>query len=355
LHSGQHKGDLKKFEHYNKIIKSNLPIYQAELIAGEYYGHICSFYAKSNSLRREIIPIIEKYLDELVVLNKKYFSYQLYIRTKSLQIIYYEIDNNWGQILKTCQQITNYYSSHPQLASIALVSMTLLKKTQCLLFLRKFKEGEKVALEGLKSSPQGGRNWMFTLSVYYCLLLHSRQFQKARVAFETLTDYKDHAHLEMYKIHEAFIHYLIRIGKIKEAPEDKKLKPFRLGKFLNEVPVYSKDKRGSNITILILQILFLLEDKKYDIIIDRAESLQSYSRRYLKDDETYRSNCFIKMLLCLPAAGFEKDEVLKKARKYSDLLHAMPLEKAKQSPEVEVMPYEMLWEFVIDSLSRHQK
>ncbi|MEZ4990407.1 MAG: hypothetical protein R2824_08340 [Saprospiraceae bacterium] len=356
LHYGVSAGDEKKFDYYNNLVHINISVYQAELKAEEYYAHICSFYVKSTLINTRILPIIEKYITELNELNNKYSSYRLYIHHKSLLMIYFEMQKNkWNELLDLCNDIINYYTLNSKFASSNLVSITLLRKVECLFFLRRFKEGEEIAIQGLNLGVKESLNWFFIADIYFILLLHSKQFNKAKDIFISVNKnnhINNKFHHERKKIQEAFIHYLLRIGKIKEQPGDKKLKPFRLGKFLNEMPVYSKDKRGSNITILILQILFLLEDKKYNTIIDRAESLKSYTHRYLKEDETYRSNCFIKMLLCLPETGFQKDKTLKKAKKYIDLLHAVPLEKARQSPEVEVMPYEVLWEFALDSLDR---
>ncbi len=57
-------------------------------------------------------------------------------------------------------------------------------------------------------------------------------------------------------------------------------------------------------TIKLLQILFLLTDHKYGQIIDRIDALNQYTYRYLRKDETFRSNCFIKMLVLMTKADF---------------------------------------------------
>ena len=44
-----------------------------------------------------------------------------------------------------------------------------------------------------------------------------------------------------------------------------------------------------------------------------------------------------------------------KAKKHIKQLLSVPIEKAKQSPELEVIPYETLWEFILESLDRHKK
>ena len=52
----------------------------------------------------------------------------------------------------------------------------------------------------------------------------------------------------------------------------------------------------------------------------------------------------------IPNANFHKVAVQRKAQKYYDKLMANPLEIAKQTYEIEIIPYEDLWEFALDSL-----
>lgn len=56
------------------------------------------------------------------------------------------------------------------------------------------------------------------------------------------------------------------------------------------------------------------------------------------------------MLLQIPHCGFHKAGVERKTSKYLNRLQTMPLDVAKQSHEIEIIPYEELWELVIDSL-----
>ena len=123
-----------------------------------------------------------------------------------------------------------------------------------------------------------------------------------------------------------------------------------MGKFLNSIPIYSKDKRGMNIPILIIQILFLIVKKDYGQLIDRMESIQKYSSRYLRADANIRSNCFINMLLQIPKANFHKIGVERKSQKYYDKLLTNSIKISNQAIEVEIIPYEDLWEFILESL-----
>lgn len=201
--------------------------------------------------------------------------------------------------------------------------------------------------------PPGVANWYIAQHYQLIILYHTGSFEEAhKVFYEGFFNHpfeKQYPNtLELWRLHEAFINFLMVIGKIKH--KENSTARFRLHKFLNDVPLYSKDKRGSNITILILHILFLLQQEKYSAIIDRVESLKTYTHRYLRRDDTFRSNCFIKMLIQLPAANFHREAVVRKAQPYWKKLLSVPLHKANQAAELEIIPYETLWEFVLDSL-----
>ncbi len=171
--------------------------------------------------------------------------------------------------------------------------------------------------------------------------------------FEQASSHPSFKHLdpvnaESWKISEAYLLYLLYVGRVSSNSE--KAFSFRIAKFLNEVPIFSKDKKGMNIPILIVQILFTIAQQRYDLAIMRMDSIEKYCARYLRKDDTYRSNLFIKMLLCIPQAGFHRVAVSRRAAKYRDLLLKHPLEYANQGHQIEVIPYEVLWEMALDSL-----
>ena len=56
------------------------------------------------------------------------------------------------------------------------------------------------------------------------------------------------------------------------------------------------------------------------------------------------------MLLTIPENSFHRAGVLRKAEKYFRKMEEFPQNLAAQSYEVEVIPYEDLWEFVVNTL-----
>ncbi len=194
----------------------------------------------------------------------------------------------------------------------------------------------------------GTYNWAIVCQYKVIYYLHTGELQ---TAFDIYREAVEHYDImfenlkEQWRITEAYIYFLIEAGKVV-APESYARK-FRLNKFLNQVPVFEKDKRGNNIPILIVQVLFLLLRKKYGQIADRVEALDQYCYRHLRRDETFRSNCFIKMLIETYKANFHPVATRRKAVRYTKALNNNSIETSGQPGEIELIPYERLWGMII--------
>jgi hypothetical protein len=137
--------------------------------------------------------------------------------------------------------------------------------------------------------------------------------------------------------------------------EQMKLPKFSVNKFINSVPFFSKDKKGQYITIHVIKILFLLQKSKYDQIINLSDSLNQYTYKYLKNDETLRSNCFIKMILKMVRAGFHPVRTQAHVKPLFQRLASSKVVIDERSSEVEIIPYEELWSYIIEIISTNKK
>jgi hypothetical protein len=128
---------------------------------------------------------------------------------------------------------------------------------------------------------------------------------------------------------------------------------FRLARFLNEVPIYTRDKRGFNISILVVQMLFYIVRNNYGKVIDRIDALNQYTYKYLRNDETYRSNCFIKMLVKIPTANFHPVRTKLHTRDLEAKLRAREMTVEELMGEVEVIPFHDLWDIILEVLEKN--
>ena len=200
---------------------------------------------------------------------------------------------------------------------------------------------------------------IFRLVYYFILSCHERHYKTAYETVHVAIKHKSFKGLhgkikQLWYINRAFAHFFLQCGKVLLSDEERtRLKKFRIYKFINEVPIYSKDKRGMNISILIIQILFFVWEKKYKKVQLSISSLSRYCKKYLADDDTYRSHCFIKMLVQLAKADFNPIRGQRYAKNFHDKLLARPLATSRQAIEIEIVPYEHLWEMILEMCGRN--
>ncbi len=154
---------------------------------------------------------------------------------------------------------------------------------------------------------------------------------------------------EHWIVIEACINLLIAAGEISPESDWPKLRHFRAASFENKVFNLTKNKKGENIQVLVLQALFSIVRKKYDSAIDRTASLESYCNRYLKDDENLRNNCFFKLLLITTKSGFNRRVTERKGETVLERLKGAT-DRSKLN-NIELIPYETLWRILLKHLT----
>ena len=348
--------DKKKMEYYLKKNRELILIIEAENYVRESNTIISHFYVShKGAMSSDNLAIIKNRVEKMNELKNKYQTYFIVNYTNDLSFYYFQTIKNYPKALETAlnslEEIKNNsegFSLFQTYRNIGIAHLLLNNFNDSIIWLNKAKE-----FPSTKS-----RYWFFITSLLYINYAHQDLRKLFELSYEVLSNgylTEDPYFHEQWKIREAFLHFLIRADKIQLTEAEKKsLKPFVIGKFLNSVPFHSKDKSGQNITIIIIQILFLLIDKKYDKIIDRIDALIQYSYRYLKNDDTFRSNCFIKMLLKMIAADFHPVRTRTYTADLQKKLEKSSLVTDEKSSQVEIIPYDYLWEVVMELLEKYK-
>ena len=114
-------------------------------------------------------------------------------------------------------------------------------------------------------------------------------------------------------------------------------------KFRNDIKDFSHDKMGMNIAILAAEVLLDFVEEKDDELWDRIAALEKYRERYLRNNEdTHRSQLFIKILSILSKYNYDRNKFLEKAEPYLAEIRRAPLQISNQAHELEIVPYEQL-------------
>ena len=351
-HYSRFEPNTLKFKKYSEIHKKYNELYELEVIAEDYHNELRSTSAKKRGVySQELADKAQQYLEDLKNKKGDLESRKLNHYYYLLSIFRYEIVSDFENIIKSCQasiamfeksqSVGFFYGNYARI----LIAQIALKRY----------DNAFVTLEKLNSIPfpQATRVWFQVKQINIILFWHMKDYQPSvEIFLDTFHNPNSKKVSQLirneWKLLEAHVHLLIEFDRIDPTEHKKRLRKFKLSRFLNDVPGASKDKEGHNIQILIIQVIFLLRLGDIEKALNRIQVLNQYRNKYLKKDHTYRSNVFIKMLIVLVQNQMHKTATERKSAKYINLLKEHPIEKSKQSIGVEMIPYEDLWEMILE-------
>ena len=362
IHYGAKQLNLKKFKRYSKLLSNQLKALEAYSKATEYDTLIKIKYFKRLASHDELHQEAGIYRKELRQYLQLTTAPKFLMTAFNLFVNEYLIINDHHNAIKVCEEAIELFNKKetPNKAGKSFFFLNLINLYRQT---KQYQKAEITIQEVLELNiyAKESNNYIGIFDKYIMLSFYQQDYQKAYEIYnkaifkQDLRKYRK-AYQNQFKLYEAFLNFFIAIGKIEPTQSEYPLLPkFRVSKFVNDVPAFAQDKRKFNITLIIIQVLFLIQKKKYDVVIDKVEALHMYCHRYLKKDDTFRSNCFIKLLLVLPKSNFNRIAVERNAKKLLDRLKSVPLEEANQAEDLEVVPYDDLWEMVLDMLDTNTR
>lgn len=357
LHYGARLGDKNKFQYYNSLFKKYRALYFLEEEAQESYIDLIINYVNNRSPKsqqhdRAILAIEALDSQEVKGDSHQYKLYRYLIELMAATTIY-----DYRKAMEICEDAIEYFTTKNYEARLPL-QIFYYQELVCHVQLGQFEAGKYAAEKCSSFILEGSFNWFKYQELYQILAIYTEQYSEAaRIYLETISHPRfeflpDNAK-EVWKIYHAYLYFLAINQKIDSPQLESKIKnSFKLGRFLNEVMIFSKDKSGLNAAILTAQIMILISEGRHEETIDRLETTQQYCYRYLQTEYTQRTYLFLKMLLKVPHLGFDREQIVQKTQKIMEQLRDVPLEVANQAVESEIIPYEKLWEMLLESMQK---
>jgi hypothetical protein len=151
-------------------------------------------------------------------------------------------------------------------------------------------------------------------------------------------------------LYGGYLHLLVQFKKLDVKTVEKITGPFKMVRFNNDFEIFDRDKEGMNIPLFLLPLLYSLaqgsdHEEEYGRSVD---AIEKYRKRYLDNDLNRRSASFTNMLLALGKIEFEQASAERKIKKEMAVLTSLPPQEAGQSLAVEIIPYEDLWQMLVE-------
>ena len=334
------------------------PAFLFEVVIQNEYENLIQQLINHKGFKKEFAPLAEELTRKYEAEAKQYpYVYvQYYFR---LIAVYAKIfKHDWAGGLDIANGALEFFYGKPLKIEICILAFNH-QKTACLVMLGRHEEARETIRQGLELIITGSPLWFKNRELATINALYAGNYPEA---WQIAKSAWQHERLpvispldqESWRVYQGYLLCLVKMGKMDLSPREKgELPRFRLGAWLNDLPLYSQDKRGANIPVLILQALFLLLEERLDEFDKRVEALRKYRQRNLDPaSEHFRTDCFIRLLELIPAYGYDLQKITERAQPLLDKLQSVSVDILDRGFEVEVLPYERQWNLATEMLAR---
>lgn len=348
-------GDEKNFELYDQYGKQFQDILNAEIRSEEFFQRVTMHYTKPFAKIKNLEEKISTYCQALESLSEMFDSPVL-VYTKYLVWVYrYHMIRDFESVISTCEKIEAYAENNPNYYQAANIETVYIKKMSAYLHLNDFDAGRQVAEIAFKKLLQGSSAWFELMEYYFLLAIQTDNVNQAYSIFQRVVGHKLYKKVDTkvknkWYLFELYIQYYFSIASNDASPMVKSTRKskFKLNKFLNEPVLFPLKYRIFAVQSIIVQVLFLINQKKYEMASDKIEQLRVFANR-LNSIENFRVINFVRLLQQLSKANFEVEQI-SIADKYYQRLLEQPMYYRGASGELEVIPWEKLWNHILKRL-----
>jgi len=347
-------GNEEEFNKYNQGTEE-----YARLSANENRAYSCleSLYVKlanTNFYTKEVKELAKEKLEEVTKIyeeSKTYLTGLFYFRVR---VIYEELCEDYHAALKTWDSFDKYIEGYKNYEYNIRMAEMAVQQFYCYLCLEDYEASQKSAVKCEMYYKPPAHNWLLYKEYYFLLAMHTRKYNQATatiqqiIAMPSFRFFSDNRQ-EKWRLFEAY-NFIMQKASGVNTDTNPQFSRFRLTKFLNETPIYNKDKEGFNISILVIQIMIFLLDKKFEELAEKVDALKRYVSRTFQKDTEYKSHIFIKMIILANKNHYNYPKTIKATEELFADLKIKKYTHSNSYEGLEIVPYAHLWEVVLDCI-----
>jgi len=349
------RGNKKKSLAYYNDCQEALIASSNEIKAEWYNSDLRYHFTKSKEITDSVREKATLYYEELSQIDEKYQTRVFNVNFLTVAIIYFESIFDYQSLCIFLEGNLKQFSNKFPGATGGIM-MIRLYYINYLLRIKNVAEAYTQIEIGLEIEPPNSLRWfrLKELKMLYGLRAYNTELTvNIYNEIKAVRRYKTLSSVMRNRIELLWLHGCI-YNALKAGQTDgvQLLKDIRLARYLNSIPELYVDKKGMNVSIIIIQLLYYIILKDLDKLDSRFEAIEKYLTRYMKSDPLYRSYSFIRMLLQVPKQNFHPVAVQRHAKKYIANLEAISFLESHHPIEIEVMEYEVLWEELLRFLEK---
>ena len=231
----------RKVSYFNKIIAKHKKIREVEEEMDDIYSEFALTFNSTRSLKEK-----NTFIERTESLMKQQQNYQICIRGYAILAACFAGDQH--KLLSYSRQALSYFESirfyarKPRVVFAGLAIPPLIE-------LEKYDEAMKL-IRRYKPKEKNPNHFNYSMYQAVIMLREGRYFECEPFLYSLSLYGASVAFKQHWEILKAYLHALSEINEVRLT------KNFKFGKFMNSVGVWASDKKGSNLNLVVLEVLF---------------------------------------------------------------------------------------------------
>ncbi len=351
-------GKISDFEHYDQLLTKIFRSYEEELISAGYIERIVMIFNRQMGGRAKFAEEFARYEAELRKLLSENSTYNFRLNYYRVLVRARSAAGQHREIIAAARDGIKFLQEYPHLLQKERLADFWYYQLQSFLMVKNYEQAFQAATECAKLYNVGSNSWFSFRESFFLLLMNTLKFKEAEEVLQESVSHTRYVQLpeaaqEHWEIFKYYLNFALKSQAVSRAPEV--LRRFNIDALMRMVPVARRDKHGLNVAILIAQVLQMLETRNYNGVMDRMEALGTYRSRYLQASMTQASSLFFKLLRIMENNSFNYKLARDKGRRFYNQLCNEHFEIVDVEQELQVLPYEWLWERVLDKLKEQER
>ena len=334
-------GHTKKYEYYAE----KMEFYREEL-NNELQVERLYFELGFNLKKGKNINSLKVKIEELGQIDSK--SYRFNYMYFELLTLWHWAHRNDEAFLKTCEDALEHFSHYNFPLPYVTKWSWYFQQVPFYLAKRNYAKAEQCLARCLEGPEKGSINWYLSWQFRAIYGFHTDKPMMVVTALKKVNSlrkkFRNDRMEENWLVYRAYLELLVKLDRIEA------IGYWKLSRFLNSVSQSNLEKGGRNVSIIIIELMHYLVDKKYEKFSLQSNRLNDYIKSHLSDKKHIRAKLFLRMLQAVVRGGFVKCEVMLKGNKYSKALKNTGPMVSADVREVEIIPFEALWEMALGAL-----
>jgi hypothetical protein len=345
-HYGQ-RGDSGQYDRYNEMLYDIFRKLHAELQMEECLGLLYSRYANVHALQPGELMSVENLLKSAAAVHGKYCTYQTGLHFFRIRSNVEQLRHNYKEVLIACDDFEAHLEQYKNFEHETRMAELSLLRLGCCLHMRNYAQGNQYAALCEDWFKKSSNNWFVYQEQLLLLAMHSAKYKDAG---DIIREVKTDSHFsrqqenrkEIWKLYEAYYYLLAKSGMV---PGEKHV--FKMGKLLTDTPIYSKDKKGYNVAIFIVQLMSPLISREYKALDKKIEDLKTYMALHLSGESNYMYKTFLEMIIAAKDCNYKTEKVKAATVDLSKKLWTAQNSEITSQDGLEIVPYTVLWDIAL--------